>query len=391
VAPGGAVLSGSVATRVGLDVTAVPVEPVGAGRYTIELARALAARSDVDLVALARRDDAPRWHGLCAEGSALQVIARAPSSRPARLVYGELALGRLATRVRPPLAVFHGPHYQLPAHTDLPLVATVHDLTFVEHPEWHEPSKVRVFSRALRLAASRAAVVICVSARTAEAFTAAYRPSAAVRVIPHGVDHSLFSPEPPNTVDDNAARARLGLPRRYVLHLGTIEPRKNLARLVRAFTLIAPVDPELCLVLAGRPGWGTDELEGAIASSRFADRICRIGYVESRDVPALLRGAAVVAYPSMEEGFGLPALEALACGAPLVTSADSVMADLAGSAAATVDAADVEGLADALGEAVAGGEAVATRRRLGLTVAAAHTWSASAAAHLEAYRLAATR
>jgi len=237
----------------------------------------------------------------------------------------------------------------------------------------------------LRRAAASAEAVICVSETTARRFKELYRPHGAVHVVPHGVDHAAFTPEEPAPGSDAAVLGRLGVAEPYVLHLGTVEPRKNVPALVAAFDAVAGVRPELRLVLAGPPGWGSDDLEVALGGARHRDRVVRLGYVAGDLVPALLRRARAVAYPSSDEGFGLPALEALACGAPLVTSAGTVMAEFAGAAALTVDPSDPASLAAALEAALAGGPDGLRRRAEGLARAAGFTWERSAAGHLEAF------
>ncbi|HLI15052.1 MAG TPA: glycosyltransferase family 1 protein [Acidimicrobiales bacterium] len=368
--------------RVGVDVTAVPARPAGAGVYTLELVRALARREDTALRLLARRGDGPRW-AACAP--AAEVAATAPAARPARLVWGELCLAAAATRGRSPASVLHCPHYTMPARPTVPVAVTVHDLTLVERPAWHERSKVLVFRRALKVAAARAEAIIVPSRHTAERLVAAYDVAGAVRVIPHGVDHARFTPTEPAPGADRAALAALGLSRPYVVHLGTIEPRKDLATLVAAFDCLAGRRGDLELVLAGAPGWGRRVLAAALRSARHRDRVRQLGYVPPAAVPALLRQAAAVAYPSLEEGFGLPALEALACGAPLVTTEGTAMAELAGEAAVLVPKADPGALADALELATARDAAAERRRRAGLRKAAEHTWEACAAAHVEVF------
>lgn len=377
----------SAALRVALDVSAVPVEPVGAGRYTINLARALSALAargaELELELLARRDDGARW-GEIAPAATCQPVA--PSAVGPRLAWGEWGLAGALRRGGARPGVLHGPHYTMPARPPVPVVVTVHDLTFYDHPEWHERSKVLVFRRALRRAAKRADLVVCVSAPTAERFSELCRPTAPVRVIPHGVDHDRFGPRELAPGADVACCRELGVPERYVLHLGTIEPRKNLIAVLAAFERVAANDAGLELVLVGREAWGSAALDEALGASPVAGRVRRLGYVRDEALPSLLRRAGVVVYPAFEEGFGLPALEALACGAPLVTSDGSVMAKNAAGAALTVPPRDVEALAEAIAIALAGGADLAYRRRLGLEVAARYSWEASAAAHLAAYR-----
>jgi glycosyltransferase involved in cell wall biosynthesis len=378
-------MSGEVPLRVGIDVSAIPANPAGAGRYVVELVRALARRDDVVLDLFARRGDAVRWSEY-APGGDHTVLPVAPSSRGRRVAYGELVLGRVARRARPRIAAFHGPHYSLPRTRPGPEVVTVHDLTLFEHPEWHERSKVAFFRAAMRRAAQRADAIIVLSEGDKTRVVEHFSPRGVIAVIPHGVDQVRFTPSEPRPGSDAAARARLGVAQPYVLHLGTIEPRKNLPVLIAAFERLLVDDPTLRLVLAGGAGWGTDALEAALAASTCADSVERLGYVDDDAVPALLRGAAAVAYPSSAEGFGLPVLEALACGAPTVTTTGSVMETVAGDAALLAPAGDSARLADALAAAIAGGISGARRRERGLQRAHAFTWEASAETHVATYR-----
>jgi glycosyltransferase involved in cell wall biosynthesis len=383
--------------RISLDVTAVPAAPAGAGRYTLELAAALARRGDVDLVLVSRHGDAGRWRDLVAGDSGAEigrtdgtVLAAAPDPRLLRLVWEQVGLPSVLRRARPD--VHHGPHYTMPERARLPVVVTVHDCTFFDHPEWHQRSKVLLFRRAIRVAARRASAIVCVSRTTADRLREVCEVEAPVVVAPHGVDHGRFRPEEQAAgADDSALRAlHLDPGRPYVLFVGTIEPRKSIPALVRAFDRVASAHPDVLLVLAGHRGWGAGEVERALqVAESHRHRVVRTGYVPDDAVPALLRKAAAVAYPSQEEGYGLPALEALACGAPLVTTSGTAMAELSGAAALLVPPGDIEELAAALDSLLSGdgGPEAADRRRLGLTVAAERTWEASAALHLEAYRL----
>lgn len=382
----------TAALSLALDVSAVPAQPAGAGHYTLALARSLAARTEVELTLVARRGDEDRWLDLAAKSSdtahALPVVRGAvPASRPGRLAFEQVGLAAVLRRLA--VQVHHGPHYTMPARAPVPCAVTIHDCTFFDHPEWHLRSKAAFFRRAIRHAARQAGALICVSQVTAERLQASCEVRAPVIVAPHGVDHGRFSPDEPTEGTDRALLGSLRVPvdRELIVFVGTLEPRKGLVPLVDAFEHLAGARPDAVLVLAGQPGWGMQETEQALASARHADRIIRTGYVPDEAIPALLRQAAVVAYPALEEGFGLPALEALACGAPLVTTEGTAMAELAEGAALLVPPGDVAALADALVNALDQGRHT-DRREQGIRVAAARTWDASAGLHLRAYEVA---
>jgi glycosyltransferase involved in cell wall biosynthesis len=370
--------------QLSLDVSAVPAHPGGAGYYTIALVRGLVARPEVALTLVTRRGEAAHWRDIADGAPARDAV---PVSRAGRLAFEQLGLPSLLRTIDATL--HHGPHYTMPARSPVPCAVTIHDCTFFDHPEWHVRSKAAFFRRAIRRAAVRAAVLICVSQTTAERLHANCPVRAPVVVAPHGVDHARFSPSPPSAGADEATLQALGVPddRPLLAFVGTLEPRKGVAALVAAFDRLADTHPDVMLVLGGQPGWGMAATERALAAARHADRIVRTGYLPDAAVPALLRRADAVAYPALEEGFGLPALEALACGAPVVTTEGTAMAEFAGDAALLVPPGDIEALADALHTAMREGRDTPRMAR-GLAVAAEHTWDASVARHLDAYRMA---
>jgi glycosyltransferase involved in cell wall biosynthesis len=378
--------------RLSFDGTAVPDQPVGAGTYTLQLASRLARRDDIDLVVWARRSDQTRWRSTV---PGAEVTAVAPDARLLRLGWEQLRLPRLLAARTP--EVHHGPHYTMPERSTVPAVVTIHDLSFFEAPSWHERSKVLLFRRAITVAARRAAAVVCPSRVTAEQLLRWCRVDAELFVAHHGVDTDRFRPDQAAPGADEGVLSGLDprlVGRPTLVFVGTLEPRKDVPTLVGAFARVAGHHPEAVLVLAGGAGWGGDEVDRAVAGSGVAERIVRTGYLPDAAVPALLRSATAAVYPALYEGFGLPALEALACGAPLITTSGTAMEEVAGDAAVLVRPGDGGDLADALDGALAGttpSRAVEERRNRGFEIVAGSTWEASAARHVEAYRFAAGR
>jgi len=362
--------------KVALDVSAMPPRLAGAGRYVAELAQRLPLSTDVTLVT--RRDDGPRWQSM----STATVTSPVPAGRAGRLAYEALLLGRSA--VARHTDVWHAPHYTMPRTGTRPTVVTIHDLTFFTNPEWHEARKVAFFTRAIRYASRHADVLVCVSEFT-KAQLAEWAPtSRPVVVAPHGVDLARFLPR-------SAAETPPALPSTapYILFVGTFEPRKGIDVLLEAFSLVASRHDEVELWLAGQPGWGMADAEQQLAQHPFAARIRRLGFVSDELLPELYRRASVVAYPSRGEGFGLPVLEALACGATVVTSSDTVMAEVAGDAALFAPVGDSEALAGAIDSSITASDDQRQEwSRAAVAQAATFTWERSIARHLEAYALA---
>ena len=363
----------------------MPPNAGGVGRYVSGLLGALDRRDDVSVVVLVRAGDVVRWRDV-APGSSVRDVA--PRSVAVRLAWEQAVLPGLLKRISP--AVHHGTHYTFPRRAEVPKVVTIHDLTFVEHPEWHSRAKALFFADAIRAAAKRAEAIVCVSRTTADKLSTLFAPAGTVVVAPHGVDRDRFSlDQPPEHPDSEAVRLlEVSVP--YVLCLGTVEPRKDVPTLVRAFDKLSDRHPSLSLVIAGG-GWPRAEatLRRAVSASRHPGRVRRLGFVADSDVPALLRQAAAVVYPSLEEGFGLPALEALACGAATITTRGSAMEEFAAGAALMFDPGDDATLAELIHQMVIGDPTFDARRSAGVSIAAEHTWEASAERHVEAYRAAA--
>lgn len=370
---------------VSVDASAVPSQAGGVGRYVAGLLGALDERNDVSLDVITVRGDSQRWR-TAAPGASIS--AAAPRSVAGRLAWEQAAMPRLLRDIAP--AVHHSTHYTLPRRAKVAKVVTIHDLTLVEHPEWHSRSKALFFAHAIKVAAREAQVLVCVSRTTANRLTARFRLAGHVMIAPHGVDTERFQPTENREGLDAEALRLIGVTVPYVLYLGTVEPRKDVPTLVRAFGRISGSHPTLSLVIAGG-AWASEEkrLTRAIDASSHPEKIKRLGFVSDNDVPPLLRQSAAVVYPSIEEGFGLPALEALACGAPTVTTRGSAMEEFTDGGALMFDPGDDATLAELIHQLVIGDPTLDARRSAGLAIAAAHTWEASAERHMAAYRVAA--
>jgi glycosyltransferase involved in cell wall biosynthesis len=281
-----------------------------------------------------------------------------------------------------PVDVVHGPNYVVPPSRRGAELVSIHDLTFVHHPELCTADTLAypgLIRRALRRGATVHTGSAFVAAEIADEFGVDV---GAVVVVPYGT-RPLPADEPGT---DAAAGQVLAGSGHYVLAVGTVEPRKDLPTLVGAFDRVAAARPDLALVLAGPDGWGAEALVEVIADSPHRDRIRRLGWVDEGQRAALLRGAAVYAYPSIYEGFGLPPLEAMAAGTPVVTSTAGSLPEVVGDAALTIAPGDADALADAIGRLLDDDGLVEDLRERGRRRAANFTWDVTAAGLVATYR-----
>lgn len=308
----------------------MPADRGGVGRYVDELLPRLVA-AGTDLVVVCQPRDEAHYARLL-PGVPLHRAPAAVARRPVRLLWEQVALPLLARRVR--ADVLHCPHYTLPVVARVPVVVTLHDATFFTHPEVHGAVKRRFFRTWTRLSLRRArhCVVPSQATLTELAREAGARPER-VTVAHLGVDPTTF--HVPDAAEVAAVRASLGIGERaYVAFLGTLEPRKNVPALVRAWAAACRDRSEPpALVLAGGRGWD-ERVDPAIADVPAGLQVVRPGYLPLEQLAGFLGGAEVVAYPSLGEGFGLPVLEAMACGAPVLTTRVLSIPEVAGEAAA---------------------------------------------------------
>ena len=312
----------------------------GVVRYTDQLVRALGTVLGSDLTVFLTR--APDGLGELAVGR-----IRAPFPTPneyARAFWEQTIVPIDVARLRPD--VYHSPNYILPVALGCPTVVTIHDLFYLDG-SLHRLRSHLYLTLLANNAIRRASRIICVSAYTRDQLLQRFPDaSGRVRVVGEGVD-SRF--QPPSQAAVKALRERLNICQPFVLFVGTIEPRKNLVRLIRAFEqAVTRSGAPHHLVVAGARGWKDGPISSAYETSGVRDRIHMVGYLGDDELPAAYGAADVFAYPSQAEGFGLPALEAMACGTAVLTSNSSAIPEVVGDSAVLVDPLDENDLARGL-------------------------------------------
>lgn len=312
------------------------------------------------------------------------IRSRLPLERPLpRIMWEQAALPRLARET----ALVHGLVNVLPLAATVPGVVTVHDLAFLRAPE-SMPGWRRTYLTALcRASVARARRVIAVSTQTADDLMRHFgTPAGKIAVVPNGVDAAFMPADPARAAAFRAAR---GLPERFVLFVGTLEPRKNLDGLLRAWArwrAQAPSDfADVRLVIAGGKGWFCDTIFAQARALRLEGQVLFPGFLPAEELPDWYRAALGFVYPSRFEGFGLPVLEAMACGTPVLTSTAPSLLEVAGGAALTAPPDDEAALADALRLLIEQESLRAELSRRGLARAALYSWRRTALETLAVY------
>jgi glycosyltransferase involved in cell wall biosynthesis len=403
--------------KVGIDYTAAVWQGAGIGRYTRELIRAIVEQGSefeytLFYAAGQLAPDSPYLADLD------RLRATHPNVRAVPIPFTPRRLTQIWQRLRLPLPVevftgpldlLHAPDFVLPP-TRARTILTIHDLSFLVHPECAVPSMVRYLTDAVPRSLRRADIVLADSEATRQdlARLLAVAPERVAVVYP-GVA-PRFRPLPPEQTEP--VRRRLDLPERFLLFVSTLEPRKNLVRLLEAFaqlrteerglrteystpakvaedganSILNPQSSALHLVIAGRRGWLYEEVFATIERLQLGERVRVLDFIDDNDLPALYNLAWVFTYPSIYEGFGLPALEALACGTPVVTADNSSLPEVVGDAAVLVLAEDVAALADAIGRVVSDEALRARLKAAGPPHARLFTWERAAQQVLSCYR-----
>jgi glycosyltransferase involved in cell wall biosynthesis len=362
-----------------VDATAVPADRGGVGRYVDGLLGALSA-AGADLAIVCQRADAERYSQIASHATIVPGPA-AIAHRPARLAWEQTGLPLVAQQLS--AEVVHSPHYTMPLRVGRPVVVTIHDATFFTAPEAITAVKGTFYRSATRTALRRATRVIVPSKATRDELVRVLDADPTLLdVAYHGVDPQLF--HVPTEADKARVAARLGLRGSYIAFLGVLEPRKNVPALIRGWVeAVTWRDDPPALVLAGGTGWDED-VDAAVAEVPSHLRVVRPGYLRFADLPGFLGGATVVAFPSHGEGFGLPVLEAMACGTPVLTTQRLSLPEVGGDAVAYTepDAASIGAALSALLDDAARRRTLADAA---LARAREFTWAASAEAHMASY------
>jgi glycosyltransferase involved in cell wall biosynthesis len=362
--------------RIGIDGLPLTEILTGIGHYTNELARYLALETDSDEIeVVSPRAFLPSINNQTERPSNL----RFTRSRVSLLTKRWWSIGLPRYIRRHSLDVFLGTNFEVPLRQVCPTVMTIHDLSMLLHPEGHEKKLVRRARRRLP-AMARAATMIITPTEIVrqEVHEHLQIPLEAIVAVPEAA-RSCFRPI--DAMHSAETRKRLGIGDDFLLFVGTVEPRKNLATLLQAFEAIQRSCPQpLQLVIAGRRGWLVDHLVQSLERSPYADQIILTGYLPDEDLCALYSSCAVFIYPSIYEGFGLPPLEAMACGAPVIASNIPAIKEVTAAATRLITHDSVPELSRALLELLGSASIRNEMSAAGLKRAAEFSWARTAAA-----------
>ncbi|MCI0395395.1 MAG: glycosyltransferase family 4 protein [Chloroflexi bacterium] len=364
-----------------IDVSAAVHSRAGIGRYSKELAQALVA---------AQPGRFALFHNQGRGGRLPESLQGLPRSsvqlgyKPWRMAILLAHLGRLSFhRLLPGVQLFHSTEHLLMPLRGVPTVFTVHDLIYKLYPAYHKKLNYWFLNLAMPLFCRRATAIIGVSEASRRDIIAHYGVDPAKIHVVYEAAAPHF--RPPGPAEVARARQQYGLPERFLLHLGTIEPRKNLDRLVDALQQLRREFPDLELVLAGGKGWLYDDFFARLAEGPVGQAVRPLGWVPDEELPAVIAAARLAVQPSLYEGFGLPILEHMATGQVVAASHSSSHLEIGGEAAAYFDPADTEEMVAVIGRLLASPNEYEHRRQLGLAQASQFSWQRAAEETIAVY------
>jgi glycosyltransferase involved in cell wall biosynthesis len=356
--------------RVFLNASSLPERPAGAGVYTLELVAALAAHPAVEVEVASPRPLGGGGH------------VAVPAVGPVRRFAWELrGLGEAVGRAD--ADVYHGTHFYTPRTLPIPRVATIHDLTFFRLPKRYGFAHREYYRGIARTAQWAERIIVPSRAVATDAVRYLGLAPQRIRVIPEAPRAGLR----PAPIDETAAlRKRLELEHPYLLCLGTAEPGKRAVDAIRALPLVRERHPGVVLALAGNPGRLSKALAAEAARLGVADAVKFLGYVPDDDLAALFTGAEALVFPSLFEGFGLPPIEAMACGTPVIAAQTPAMDEVLAGAAIFVPLRDPGAIASAASNLMADPSRCADVSQMSLRLAATYSWKRVAEETVAVYR-----
>lgn len=353
----------------------------GIGSYTRELMARLTRADGVDLLPMSFGDALPDIDGNA--HPTLQCGRFAPAAAIA-------ALSGLSFRgtagIAKKIDLMHATDHLIPQFGKLPVVATLMDAIPLSHPEWAAPTLRRVKNALWRRSVHWASHVITISSYSKQQIVQHFDvPPEKISVIPLGVDQRWFGPLASDVIGQTLRR--YGLPDQFFLFVGTLQPRKNIARVIEAYRSLRPgVSNRVPLVIVGGAGWQCEQIVDALVSGAYGRSVVWLRHVPDDDLLALVKAATALVFPSLYEGFGLPVLEAFAAGTPVITSNGTALPEVAGDAAMLVDPRDTGAIAAAMLDVLENPELVNSLREKGYLRARAHSWDATAVLTQGVYR-----
>jgi glycosyltransferase involved in cell wall biosynthesis len=368
--------------RIGIDATALPSQPVGAGNYIIQFIKAL-AQIDIDFELVVFIHQSKRALFDLPVDAKIQWRLVADKSPMQRLIWEQTILPGQVRSAR--IDLLHSLHYTQPVRLGCSSVVTIHDMTFFLFPHLHTRSKRLFFPFAIRTSIRRADALVTISESTRQDTIRL------LGVTPQkifttqlGVNDEFHVIEDKELLTE--VRQKYGLPKEYILYVGLVEPRKNIPSLIRAYKSLIGQGTKHSLVIVGRFGWMYQEVIEQTEKLGLKDRVQFTGYIPQDDLPIVYNLASLFVYPTRYEGFGFPALEAMACGTPVITTDISSLPEIVGDAGMLVPPDDEQALTTAIAKVLTDSTLYDQLKTKGLLRAKYFTWERTARETLKVYQ-----